>query len=47
MVVTLSDDKGSNHESKSDQEGNFMAFTASIVISENEIVEENPSDGTL
>ena len=47
MVVTLSDDKGSNHESESNQEGNFMAFIASVVISETEIVEENPSDGIL
>ena len=26
MAVTLSDDKVSDHESESDQEGNFMAF---------------------
>ena len=46
MVVTLSDDEVSNHESESDQEGNFMAFTA-IVVSEIETANENPSDGEL
>ena len=45
--VTLSDDEVSNHESESDQEGNFMAFTATAVVSETEIVDENPSDGEL
>ena len=47
MVVTLSDDEGSNHESKSDQEGNFMAFTTTAVVSETKIVEENPFNGEL
>ena len=47
MVVTLGDDEVSNHESESDQEGNFMAFTAIAVISEIEAVDENPSDGEL
>ena len=46
MAVTLSDDEVSNHESESDQEGNFMAFTA-IVVSEIETANENPSDGEL
>ena len=47
MVVILSDDDVSDHESKSDQEGNFMAFTTTTTVSETEIVEENPSDGKL
>ena len=47
MAVTLSDDKVFVHESESDQEGNFMAFTATIVVSEIEIADENPSDGEL
>ena len=47
MAITLSDYEVSNHESESDQEGNFMAFTATAVVSESEIVEENPSDGEL
>ena len=45
MAVTLSDNEVSNHKSESDQEGNFMAFTATIVVSEIEIADENPSDG--
>ena len=47
MVVTLSDDKVSNHESKSDQEGNFMAFTATTVVSEIETADDKPSDEKL
>ena len=47
MAVTLSNDVVSNHESKSDQEGNFMALTATAVISETKTVDENPSDGEL
>ena len=47
MAVTLSDDEVSDHESKSDQEGNFMAFTATAVVSEIEAADENPSDGEL
>ena len=44
MAVTLSDDEVFDHESESDQEGNFMAFTAIAIVSEIEIVDENPSD---
>ena len=40
-------DEVSNHESKSDQKGNFIAFTATVKVSELEIVEENPSDRQL
>lgn len=47
MTVTLSNDEGSNHESKSDQEKNFMTFTAIAVVGESEIVEENSSDREL
>ena len=47
MVVTLSDDEVSDHESKSDQEGNFKAFTAATVVSEIETIDENPSDREL
>ena len=45
--VTLSDDEVSDHESKSDQEGNFMTFTSTAVASKIEIADENPSDGEL
>ena len=47
MAITLSDDEVSNHESKSDQEGNFMTFTATTVVSEIEIAVENSSHGEL
>ena len=47
MVVTLSDDEISDHNSESDQEGNFVAFVATTVISEIETVDENLSDGEL
>ena len=47
MVVTLSDDKISDHESKSDQERNFMAFTTTVVVGKTETDDENLSDGEL
>ena len=48
MAVTLNDDGVFDHESESDQEGNFMAFTAIAVVSEIETVDEHPSKwGTL
>ena len=47
MAVTLSDDEVSDHEPKSDQEWNFMAFTATAVISETKTVDENLFDGKL
>ena len=47
MVVTLSDDEVSDHESGSDEDGNFIAFTATSVVDESVVVEENPSDGEL
>ena len=47
MAVTLSDDEVSDHEPESDQEGNFMTFIATTVVSEIETADENPSDGEL
>ena len=47
MVVALSDDVVSDHESKSDQEGNFMAFIATAVVSEIKTIDENPFNGEL
>lgn len=47
MAVTLSDDEVSDHESGSDEDVNFIAFTATAVIDESVVVEENPSDGEL
>ena len=47
MTVTLSDDEVSDHESGSDENGNFIAFIATVVVNENVVVDENPSDGEL
>ena len=47
MVVTLGDDEVSDHESESDQKGNFMAFIATTMVSEIEVADENPFDGEL
>ena len=47
MTVTLSDDEVSDHESGSDENGNFIAFIAIVVVNENVVVDENPSDGEL
>ena len=41
MVVTLSDDEVSDHESSSDEDGNFITFTTTVVVNESVIVEEN------
>ena len=47
MAVTLSDDEVFDNESGSDEDGNFIAFTATAVVDESVVVEENPSDGEL
>ena len=47
MNITLSDDEVSNHEFESNQEVNFMTFTAIVKVSEPKFFDENPSDGEL
>ena len=47
IAVTLSDDKVSNHESGNDEDGNFIAFIATVIVDESVVVDENPSDGEL
>ena len=47
MAVTLSDDEVFDHESSSDEDGNFFAFTAIAVVDESVVVEENPFNGEL
>ena len=47
MIVTLSDDEVSNHESGSDENGNFITFTATAIADKRVVVDENPSDGEL
>ena len=45
MAVTLNDNEVSDHDSGSDENGNFIAFTATAVVDESVVVDENPSDG--
>ena len=47
MAVTLSDGEVSDDESKCDEDGNFITFTATAVVNESISAEENPSDGKL
>ena len=47
MTVILSDDKESGHEFESDQDENFMTCTATAIVGEPKIVEENPFNGEL
>ena len=47
MAITLSDDEVSDYESGSDEDGNFIAFTATAVVDESVVVDENSSDGEL
>ena len=47
MAVTLSNDEVSNHEFVSDEDGNFITFTATVVINKSVSAEENPSNGEL
>ena len=47
MAVILSEDEFSHDESGCDEDGNFIAFTATAVVNESVSAEENPSDGEL
>ena len=47
MAVTLSDSEVSDDKSDCDEDGNFIAFTATAVVNESVSAEENPSDGEL
>ena len=47
MIVTLNDDEVSDHESGSDEDGNFFAFIVTTVVEESVVVEENPYDRKL
>ena len=46
-AITLSDGEVSDNESRSDEDGNFFAFTDTVVVDESVLVEENLSDGEL
>ena len=47
IAVTLSDDKIYDHESGSDEDRNFITFTATTIVDESVMVDENPFDGEL
>ena len=47
MVVILSDGEVFYDESECDEDGNFIAFTATTVVNESISTEENPFDGEL
>ena len=47
MALTLSDDEVFDHESSSDEDGNFITFTTIAVVDTSVVVEENSSDGKL
>ena len=47
MAIALSDDEVSDNEFVSDENENFIAFTATVVVDESVAVEENPSNGEL
>ena len=47
IAVTLSDDEVSDHESGSDENGNFIAFTATAIVDESVVVDKNQFDGEL
>ena len=47
MVVSLSDDEVSDHESRSDEDGNFFTFIATVVVDESVVVKENLFDEEL
>ena len=47
MAVTLSDDEVFDDESGCDNDGNFITFTATIVVNESMSTKENPYDEEL
>ena len=47
MAITLSDGEFFDDELECDEDGNFIAFTATTVVSESIFAEENPFDGEL
>ena len=47
MALTLSENEVSDDEFGCDEDGNFIAFTATAIVSESVSAKENPSDGEL
>ena len=44
IAITFSNDEVFDHKSCSDEDGNFIAFTTTAIVSESIVVDENPSD---
>ena len=47
MAITHSDGEISDNKSDCDEDGNFIAFTATTIVNESISIEENPSNGEL
>ena len=47
MAIALIDDDVSDDESGNDEDGNFITFTATVVINKSVSAKENPSNGEL
>ena len=47
IAITFSDDEVSHDEFGCDENGNFIAFTATAVVNESVSAKENPFDGEL
>ena len=47
MAVTLNGDEVYNNEFGSDDDGNFIVFTATAIVDKSVSVKENPFDGEL
>ena len=47
MAITLNDDEVSDDESGCDEDGNFIAFTATVAVNESVSAEENFFYGEL
>ena len=45
MAITLNDDEVFDDKFGYDEDGNFIAFTATVVVNESVSTEENPYDG--
>ena len=47
MAITLIDGEVFDDESGYDKDGNFITFTATVVVNKSISAKENPSDGEL
>ena len=47
IAITLSNDEFFDHESSSNEDSIFITFTATAIVDESVVIEENPFDGEL